>query len=124
MIKDFFRKLAVVIAVLVSGLGLSLIFVVRVSVADFLMLLAAPITAVVLVPQKHWFRIAAFVFLVASIYGFGRIAAEIARNVLEQLPAQTSWYQYWLESVVYLLYGSIWLIWRWRSRGPQKVMGK
>lgn len=116
MSKDIFRRLAVLIAVLVSGLGLSLLFVVRISVADLLMLLAAPIVAAAFVPRKDWLRVGAFVFLVASVYGVGRIAAEVARSTLDQTSMLRSWDQYGAEGLLYLLYGFIWLIWWWKNR--------
>ena len=116
MRKDFFRRLAVLIAVLISGLGLSLLFVVRISVADLLMLLAAPIIAIAFLPKRDWLRVGAFVFLVASVYGVGRIAAEVSRSTLDQTPILRSWNQYGVEGLVYLLYGLIWLIWWWRNR--------
>jgi len=46
-----------------------------------------------------------------SVYGVGRIAAEVARSTLDQTPMLRSWNQYGVEGLVYLLYGFIWLIW-------------
>ena len=103
-------------AVFISGLGLSLLFIVRISVADLLMLLAAPIAAVAFLPRRDWLRAGVFVFLVASVYGVGRIAAEVARSTLGQTPMLRSWNQYGVEGSVYLFYGFIWLIWWWRNR--------
>lgn len=69
------------------------------------MLMAAPIAAVALVPRKDWMRVAALVFLLASVYGARRIAAEVARSILKQTPMLRSWSQYGVEGSVYLLYG-------------------
>jgi len=111
MNKDFFRRLSVIIAVLVSGLGLSLLFVVRISVIDLIMLSAAPIAAFTLLPKTDWSRVGAYVFLMAGVYGIGRVASEVAHSVLERTPMLGSWSQYGVEVLVYVVYSLIWLTW-------------
>jgi hypothetical protein len=116
MSKDFFRRLVVLVSVLVSGLGLSLIFVVQTTPFVFLLLCAAPVAAVALVPRKYWLRITVFVFLIASVYGMGRIAAEMGRNMLYGSPLPQSGKHYVYELLLYAIYGSIGIVWWLRTR--------
>lgn len=113
--KDFLRALVVGIGVMISGLGLSLVFLVRTSPFDFLMLLAAPVSAVALLHRKHWIHVIAFVFLLASVYGVGRIAAETARSLLYDLPYPRSAGRYAFELFIYVIYASVW-VWLWQKR--------
>ncbi|MGH8702161.1 MAG: hypothetical protein ACREVR_13460 [Burkholderiales bacterium] len=125
MSKDFLRRLVVIFAIMVSGLAMSLVFVGRTTLLDILMLLAAPIASVALLPRKDWPRIAVFVFLFASVYGIGRIAAEMGRTMLYGDPLPQAPERYVYELLLYILYGLIWVGWWWRNRegGIRKLPG-
>ena len=113
MSKDFLRRIVVIVSVMISGTGLSLIYFVR---FDVLMLSAAPIAAVALLPRKDWLRVVAFAFLFASVYGVGRIAAEVGRHMLYDLPLTQTEEGYVYALLLHAVYASIWVVWWWRNR--------
>jgi hypothetical protein len=125
MSKDFLRRLVVIVAIMVSGFALSLVLVGRTTLLDILMLLAAPVATVALLPHKDWLRIAAFVFLFASVYGIGRIAAEVGRSVLYGFPLPQAPERYAYELLLNVAFGLIWVGWWWRKRegGIRKLPG-
>ena len=118
MSREFLRNLAVMIGVMVSGLGLSLIFVVRTTLIELLMLCVAPLVAVMILPRKQWLRAAAFVFLFGSVFGVGRVIAGVGRSVLQDLPSGSSGEGYAYELALYTIYGLIWVLWWWLEGRP------
>ena len=111
-----------IISVFVSALGLSMFLTVRLSLADVAMMLVAPTVTILLMPRRDWLRVMAYVFLMAGIYGLGRIAAEIARSTLEFAPLARSWGRFGFEASIYGLYAAIWGIW-WLSTERGKREG-
>lgn len=109
MNKEFLVRLLVIVSVLVSGLGLSLFYVVRINYFDILMILFAPSVALIFVSKQYWFRVIAFAFLIGGLYGLGRIGLNVGHG-MENMESM-AWGKYSDDLMVYLLYTSIWFVW-------------
>ena len=116
MSKDFFRGLAVILAVLLSGAGLSLVVSAPPTLAHFALMSAAPLAAAIFVPQKHRLRVIAYVFLFGGVYGLGRIFAEVERGMLGEGPPYDLSGRNAFELLTYVTFGVIWMVWAWLER--------
>jgi hypothetical protein len=110
------RNVTLLIAVMVSGSALSIVFAPGVSLAEVFLLFVAPILAVILAPREHWLRLGAFIFLFAGVFGAGRIASDYGHNFLYAETLVHSQRTYIVEGTLSGLYVLIWFAWWLLSR--------
>jgi hypothetical protein len=123
MNKGFIIRFLINMSVLASGFGLSLFYVVRIDYFDILMILFGLIATLIFVPKQYWIRVFAFTFLMAGLFGFGRIGLDIGHRV-ENVEGVV-WSKYVHDLIVYFLYGAVWLIWWMKdSRASKKLKGR
>lgn len=107
---DYFRRLAVMVGVMISGFGLSQILSVQTPLTYIFMLCVGPLMIVALVPRIDWLRPGVFILLFASVFGIGRLAATVARHFIYEGPLQPP-SEYGWQVALYAAYGVIWIIW-------------